>query len=355
MNIRLTIMLVFVLAIFGVLALVLKPWEQREPPDERPWAWHVDDDQIVHVEVTHKGETVVYDKDLGRGKWFIVDGDERTQVYQDKWAGTPLILSGPKVSRVLLETIENPAQYGLEPPESVIQITEKTGQMYEFWLGGLTPDGEQNYMLLVGNSQLFTVPEIWAMVVNRLVNEPPFTPPALELGYFYEVDVRDIQELEVTHKDVTVTYAPNIEERIWYATVDGEQLPVTAPTWWGLQLNWYAQPGKPGGPDAMGGWLVSEDGAADPQYGLAPPETVVRIKTFDAAHEFYIGGQLIELDDKDEPVLDDEGNKIVQVHYAGLPDDPVVYVVNAGRAERTICLATDPPVGSEYDCAGSGR
>ena len=49
-------MLVFVLAIFGVLALVLKPWEQREPPDERPWAWHVDDDQIVHVEVTHKGK-----------------------------------------------------------------------------------------------------------------------------------------------------------------------------------------------------------------------------------------------------------------------------------------------------------
>ena len=165
-----------------------------------------------------------YDKDLGRGKWFIVDGDERDGgVTRTSGRGTPLLLSGPRVNRVLASTIENPAQYGLEPPESVIVITEETGRSYEFWLGNRTPDEGYNYMRLVGDAQLFTVPEIWATVVNRLVTEPPHIPPPLELGYFYEEDFRDIQELAITHNGITVIYAPEPGERTWYATIGDER------------------------------------------------------------------------------------------------------------------------------------
>ena len=369
MNIRLTILLVFVLVIFGALALYFRPWDRPEPSDEPPWAWRIDDDAIVHVEVSHQGQagdliecsddnivitgelqSVVYDKDLGRGRWFIVDGTEREQVYQDKWAGTPLLLSGPKVNRVLGETIENPAQYGLAPPESVITITEETGLSYEFWLGNKTPDGEYSYMSVGGSTQLFTVPEVWARVVNCLAINPPFVPPPLELGYFYNVDFRDIRELEITHQGTTVTYAPNPAERTWYATVDGEQIPIRPTGWWSLQLPWYAQPGKPGGPETLGGWHVDEDGIDDPKYGLAPPETAVRVSTHEKTHEFYIGGEHIEVDREGNPILDANGNTQVLVRYAGLPGDPIVYVINAVRAERTICLATNPPVELPYDC-----
>jgi len=376
MNIRLTILLVFVLVIFGALALYFRPWDRTEPSDEPPWAWRIDDDAIVHIEVTHRGQAgdfiecsddppiqvtgeerfIVYNKDLGRGKWFIEDGNERTEVYQNKWAGTPLLLSGPKVNRVLGETIENPAQYGLEPPQSTIKITEETGLSYEFWLGNGTPDRDDagrpnyHYMRLVGDSQLFTVPEIWARVVNCLAVNPPYVPPPLELGYFYDVDFRDIQELEVTHKDITVTYSPNPQERTWYAAVDGESMPVVQPEWWPLQLQWYAQPGKPGGPDTFGGWHVDEDGVDDPAYGLSPPETTVRVRTDEKSFEFYIGGEHIEIDREGNPILDDAGNTQVLVRYAGVPEDPIVYVINAVRAERTICLATNPPVSKPYDC-----
>ncbi len=369
MNIRLTILLVFVLVIFGALALYFRPWDRPEPRDETPWAWRIDDDAIVHLEVTHQGqpgdslecsderftisgepESIAYDKDLGRGKWYIVDGDERTEVYQQRWAGTPLLLSGPKVNRVLSQTIENPAQYGLEPPESIIKITEETGLTYEFWIGNATPDEDYNYLRLVGDPQLFTVPEIWARVVNCLVVSPPFIPPPLELGYFYEADPRDILELEVTHQGKTVTYAPNPEDRAWYAHFDDESSPVVSPHWWPLQLQWYAQPGKPGGPETPGGWFIDEDGADDPAYGLNPPETTVRISTHEKSFEFYIGGEHIEVDRDGNPILDDDGNTQVLVRYAGLPDDPIVYVINAVRAERTICLSTDPPVDRPYDC-----
>lgn len=351
MNIRLTILLVFLLAIFGALGWWFKPWEQDRPRQEEPWAWRIDDDAIVGVSVTHQGETLAYEKDLGRGKWFIVEGDRRSEVYQQKWAGTPLLLSGPKVNRVLSETIENPAQYGLDPPESVIIITEETGLSYEFWLGNVTPDADYNYMRLVGDPQLLTVPEIWATVVNRLVTEPPFIPPPLELGYFFEGDFRDIKGLEVTHKGATVSYAPEERQRTWYATVDDQRMPVKPPEWWTSQLQWFAQPSKPGGPDTPGGWHVAEDGAGEPKYGLQPPETRVRVATHEKTHEFYIGGGHIEVDADDKPILDDQGNTQVLVNYAGQPGDPVVYVINAVRAQRTICLATNPPVDAlPYDC-----
>ncbi len=369
MNIRLTILLVFVLVIFGALALYFKPWEQDTAKEEPPWAWRIDDDAIVHVEVSHLGQpgdtlecseetipitgeqqSIVYDKDLGRGKWFIVEPDGRSEVFQDQWAGTTLLLSGPKVNRVLGETIENPAQYGLAPPESTIKITEETGLSHEFRLGNKTPDEGYNYMSVAGSTELYTVPEVWARVVNCLVVNPPFVPPPLDLGYFYDVDFRDILELEVTHHGTTVAYAPDPTQRTWNATANGEQTPVVPPEWWSSQLQWYGQPGKPGGHETPGGWHVDEDGADDPAYGLAPPETTVRIKTHDKDLEFYIGGEHIEVDREGRPILDDAGNTQVLVRYASLPDDPIVYVVNAVRAERTICLATDPPVSSPYNC-----
>jgi hypothetical protein len=353
MNIRLTVLLVFVLVVFAALALYFRPWAQVTPNEDEPWLYRIDDDAIVHVEVTHQGKTMVYDKDLGRGKWFIVEGEERSPVFQDKWAGTPLLLSGPRVNRVLSDTIENPAQYGLEPPESIIQVTEETGLVYEFWLGNKTPDEDYNYTRLVGDPKLFTVPEIWAMVVNRLVNEPPLVPPPAELGYFYDVAAHKIEELEVTHNGVTVSYAPDPDARIWYATRGEERLAVKPPRWWDLQLQWFAKPGKPGGPDNPGGWLVSEDDAQNPEYGLSPPDTVVRVRTEDETQEFYIGGGYTEVDDDGQPLLDDHGNTQVLVHYAGLSDDPIVYVINAVRAARTVCLVTDVPVEAPYDCPSS--
>ena len=369
MNIRLTILLVFVLALFGALALWFKPWDQDAPREEEPWAWRIDDDAIVHVEVTNRSEpggsiecsdedipltgeeqTVAYEKDLGRGKWFIVDDDGREEVYQQRWSGTPLLLSGPKVNRVLGQTIENPAQYGLDPPETVITITEETGLSYEFWLGNLTPDEGYSYMRLVGDSQLLTVPEVWGRVVNCLAVSPPVIPPPLELGYFYEEEFRDIQEVEITHNGVSATYAPEAGVRTWYVTIGDDRQAVVEPEWWLSQLQWFGQPTKPGGPDAPGGWHVEEDGANDPQYGLQPPLTTVRIRTHEKMHEFYIGGGHIEVDRDGQQILDGAGNPQVLVNYAGLPDDPIVYVVNRVRAERTFCLVEDPPTERPYSC-----
>ena len=67
---------------------------------------------------------------------------------------------------------------------SVIIITEETGLSYEFWLGNVTPDEGYNYMRLVGDPKLFTVPEIWATVVNPAGDRAPIYSAAAGTGVF---------------------------------------------------------------------------------------------------------------------------------------------------------------------------
>ena len=65
----------------------------------------------------------------------------------------------------------------MDPPLTVVKVTERSGIVYEFHIGTITPDGQNQYTRLVGAPALFTVPQIWAQVINRLALEPPYPPP----------------------------------------------------------------------------------------------------------------------------------------------------------------------------------
>lgn len=174
MNPRLTVLLVAVLLIFGGAFLALRLTGSSEEAKFTPWLYRVDDGSIVNIEVTHGGQTVNYARDPGTGDWYI-DGKPAVPV-SAKWQGTPLLLSGPKVSRVLAEQMENPASYGLEPPLTRARVTDGSGTIVEFHLGKATPDTTNQYARLAGHPALFAVPAAWADAVNRLATEPPYPP-----------------------------------------------------------------------------------------------------------------------------------------------------------------------------------
>ena len=176
MNVRLSVLLVAVLLIFGGTFLAVRLTRTPDRPTERQWLYKVDDEDIVHITVSHGGQTVSYDKKPGSEQWFIQDNPP-VLVVQTKWSGTPLLLSGPQVSRTLAPEIDNPAAYGLEPPQTRVVVTVRGGLTYEFHMGTPTPDGQNQYARLVGDPALFTVPEIWARVINDLATKPP-RPPA---------------------------------------------------------------------------------------------------------------------------------------------------------------------------------
>ena len=177
MNIRLTFLLVSALIIFGGTYLVVTLNKPRERATTQPWLYKIDDSSIVHIEVSNDGKTVNYNKNPGSSRWFIVEEPANIPVFNDKWSGTPLLLSGPRVNRKLEESFDNAADFGLDPPLTVVKVTERSGIVYEFHIGTITPDGQNQYTRLVGAPALFTVPQIWAQVINRLALEPPYPPP----------------------------------------------------------------------------------------------------------------------------------------------------------------------------------
>jgi hypothetical protein len=224
MNVRLSFLLVAVLIIFGGTFLVFQFTRAEDSPPDPPWLYKVDDSSIVHIEATYNGQTVNYDKKPGSTTWYIQEEGRETPVFLDKWSGTPLLLSGPRVNRVLSQTIDNPEAYGLDPPKSSIKVTERSGRSYEFHMGDPTPDGNNQYAYLVGDPQLFTVPQIWAEVINRLVTEPPYPRP-----YYIDKD-NSIAHIGVNYNGKAVDYQKQLGSQEWVVLGDSET-PVAQEQW----------------------------------------------------------------------------------------------------------------------------
>ena len=193
MNIRLTILMVVVVALAGGAWAVIEFTDivsRGESRQDEPWLYHIDDDTLTNIEVSHDGNTVRFARDASSYQWRIL-GDPEYPVFQQRWGGIPLLLSGPRVNRGLKTTIDNPAVYGLGPPESIVRVSDWAGNTFEFHMGIPTPDGENQYTRLVGDNALYTVPSVWADVVNRLATEPPY-------GRMFDLDLQFITVVEVS-------------------------------------------------------------------------------------------------------------------------------------------------------------
>lgn len=201
MNVRLTILLVVVVAIAGGAWAVIEfsgIVSRGEAPADKPWLYHIDEGDITYISVAHGGPPVEYRRDAGSRQWMIL-GEPEYPVFAHRWGGTPLLLSGPRVNRGLKETIGDPAQYGLEPPASVVRVADWAGNTVEFHMGSPTPDGANQYARLVGDNALYTLPASWADVVNRLADDPPY-------GRLFDLDVGVITAVQVTAGQSTAVY-----------------------------------------------------------------------------------------------------------------------------------------------------
>jgi hypothetical protein len=314
MNVRLSFLLVAVLIIFGGTFLVFQFTRAEDSPPDPPWLYKVDDSSIVHIEATYNGQTVNYDKKPGSTTWYIQEEGRETPVFLDKWSGTPLLLSGPRVNRVLSQTIDNPKAYGLDPPKSSIKVTERSGRSYEFHMGDPTPDGNNQYAYLVGDPQLFTVPQIWAEVINRLVTEPPYPRP-----YYIDKD-NSIAHIGVNYNGKAVDYQKQLGSQEWVVLGDSET-PVAQEQWQQI-LPLLTMP-----PVSQ----VVSDKIDDPaQYGLKPPQTWVRVTTNQEPFDLYLGG----------------GTPDGQHRYAQKRGEQRLFAVPESWAKMLEGLASDPPYSS---------
>ena len=98
MNLRLSILLVVVLVLFGGTFLAVRMTRTTERAPINPWLFSMDEGTIAHIQVSFRDKVVDYDRPPGSISWMI-QGDPDVPVFQDRWAGTPLLLSGSKPFR----------------------------------------------------------------------------------------------------------------------------------------------------------------------------------------------------------------------------------------------------------------
>ena len=278
MNVRLTIFIVALLVIVGGTFLAYNLSRTPTANPDPPWMYRIDESEMVGITVIHGENRAEYARKPGGALWYIQEEPEiPVRADDDKWQGMPLILSGPRVDRVLTGTVDDAASYGLEPPQTTVQVTQRGGQTLEFHLGYPTPDGRNQYGRLVGDPTLFTITALWGEEINRLADSPPY--PRL-----YYLEAEKLIYVEVDSNGETVKYSRRYRDGAfrWFI-LDGEaEIPTAAPQWENLPelIAWPTASAVPS--------LKLEDPAA---YGLEPAEFKVRIgREGGGFTEFHLGG-----------------------------------------------------------------
>ncbi len=330
MNVRLTILLAVIAVMIGATWAIIEftdlVFREESDPDE-PWLFVIDEGDITFIEVSHGGESVKYSRDSGSRQWMIV-GDPSYPVFQQKWGGTPLLLSGPRVNRGLSGTIGNPAEYGLDPPETVVRVSDWAGNTVEFHMGIPTPDGDNQYARLLGDEALYTVPSVWADVVNRLALDPPY-------GRLFDLEIPLITVVEVTAEDSTAVYF--LEGNQWLVNLGPP--PVTLENSAPVSVewaDWLELLAAPRVEAVVEQRLQAREEELLAEYGLDPPAVrVVIARRGQATIEIHLA----------------EGPPGSETYYARTVNntDDALYSISKSRLEGIESLATDPLVVPDWE------
>ena len=171
MNVRLTIALVVILAIVGGTVAVTQSLSTKERKPLPPWLFRVEATAVNAISVTHQGLRMEYARE--GAQWVIKDGTDAL-VDAETWPGTPLVVSGVRCTRSLVDDPTDLARYGMDSPQTKVRIVDNHGTPLDYSFGDITPDGSSWYAMLEGSGRLCTVPSLWAEGVAELATNPPY-------------------------------------------------------------------------------------------------------------------------------------------------------------------------------------
>lgn len=295
MNLRITLFLVVVAIAVGVVVMI-NPFEEVETrePDE-PWFYQVAMEDIISIKVTRNEDKVSFFKN-DEGAWEFED-PPGIPPYHDRWAGITLLLSGPQTRRdltVAAQTIDDPAQYGLDEPNTIVDVGLTQDRSLQFRLGDLTTDGGSYYGQVIGFPQLYLVVEIWGRVVARLATEPPIPK------WFVKRPPETIKELKLWVGDFASQETDLLKYRqddgVWTVQDYREEEPVKRP----VDTERWAEilPLLSGAPDIRAAVFRVEDQDYSP-WGIVDDSRAIEIRFEGVTQQgtVYIDGVLIRLGD----------------------------------------------------------
>jgi hypothetical protein len=186
LRLRSILILLVILLGLGVYFIFFNKTEP--PPEEEPrvFLWRIEMDEIQHIVIRlpreDKSEAFVKIREGNKFPWYF-DDPQRSAVDVARWGGgIPLLLSGPGAERVLAKNVteEKLAEFGLAQPQMEITLTLENGDILNIIIGDRTPDGDTFYVQGPDSNDVALVNYTWYEVLERLVREPPYTPPAAD-------------------------------------------------------------------------------------------------------------------------------------------------------------------------------
>lgn len=224
MNLRVSLILlivgswVAVAAVFVIDSDVGSEGRESEPP----FFYNIPVNDLVGIELETQGETVGFHYRPDSNRWYFDQTDEYIEVPTNdfRWGGITTLLSGPRTQRFLSESIDNPATYGFDDPQSRYTFTLRDGSVRTILIGDATVDGEATYAKIDDREQLVLVDASWAGVLDRLVTDPP-TPE-----WMFTLDTDEIREvLLFVDSEVVRAYGidrPTGEYHLCTLPIDGD-------------------------------------------------------------------------------------------------------------------------------------
>ncbi len=329
----------------NILFVVGNPFSGGEAEEEdAPWFYQVSMDDIMDISVEHRGDKIEFYR-TEQNWWSFVDPPEIPPDLR-RWGGIVLLLSGPQTRRDLTATavrIDNPAEYGLDDPQTVVDIGLKGGRFIEFRLGEKTTDGEQYYAQVDGFDEMFLIVSSWGDVISRLAKEPPIPK------WYPKRDISELSAFNVVHDNPAdletpaALFRPLEDGTGWGvrdARSDDEPGPVDPERWSEIA------PLLSGPPEvALDGPLV-EGGDFTP-WGIDEESAALEFR-FQGITDYgteFLDGYLLRIGDKSP-----DGR-----YYYGKPEDPTrseagqeyrlpLLLLDAEWTEALMDLAVNPPL-----------
>jgi hypothetical protein len=177
LNVRLTIILAVVLAVIAGV-VYLGQWGGGDSEDDtggetRAFVYRMNADNIVHISIKH-GELDYTFKRVEDG-WVFEDA-EQTPTNPDRLTGMQYVLAGPRADIVLEGEIANASEYGLDDPETIVEIADAQGLGFHLEFGNMNVDHSLQYVSLEGSEDVFLIHSSWTSVIANLAIEAPYIP-----------------------------------------------------------------------------------------------------------------------------------------------------------------------------------
>ena len=210
MNLRLLLVLVTVLAYVAIGAtwLITNPKvEVREKDPPFFYTLAPEDLRTISINTGEESSSWSLREDVSR--WYF-DDLENIPADLYRWGGITQLLGGPRTQRVLAQAIDDETLYGLDTPSAEFAVTLRDGSVLTLILGDLTPDGVNNYARVKGFPQLVLVDASWGVVLERLVNEPPYPE------WYYTLNGKPREILLFNNNEVLRAYGYERDSGEWH-------------------------------------------------------------------------------------------------------------------------------------------